>query len=127
MRLLVDRLGENDRVAIVVYAGAAGLVLPPTTADQREIILSAIDRLEAGGSTNGGEGIRLAYDTATEHFVKGGVNRVILCSDGDFNIGTTSQSELVDLVAKRAKSGVFLSVLGFGMGNYKDSTAEKLA
>lgn len=127
MRMFVDRLGENDRVAIVVYAGAAGLVLPPTTADQREIILSALDHLEAGGSTNGGEGIRLAYDTATEHFVKGGVNRVILCSDGDFNVGTTSQSELIDLVTQRAKSGVFLSVLGFGTGNYKDSTAEKLA
>ena len=127
MRLLVDRLGENDRIAIVVYAGAAGLVLPPTTANQRQIILSAIDNLEAGGSTNGGEGIRLAYDTATQHFVNGGVNRVILCSDGDFNVGTTSQSELIDLITQRAKSGVFLSVLGFGTGNYKDSMAEKLA
>ncbi|HEX6984116.1 MAG TPA: YfbK domain-containing protein, partial [Planctomycetaceae bacterium] len=127
MRMLVDRLGENDRVAIVVYAGAAGLVLPSTTADRREAILSAIDNLEAGGSTNGGQGIRLAYDVATENFVKGGVNRVILCTDGDFNVGTTSQSELVDLIEQRAKSGVFLSVLGFGMGNYKDSTMEKLA
>lgn len=127
MRMLVDRLGENDRVAIAVYAGAAGLVLPSTTADQREIIFSAIDRLEAGGSTNGGEGIRLAYDTATQHLVPGGVNRVILCTDGDFNVGTTSESELVDLIEAKAKSGVFLSVLGFGMGNYKDSMMEKLA
>lgn len=127
MRMLVDRLGENDRVAIAVYAGAAGLVLPSTTADQREIIFSAIDRLEAGGSTNGGEGIRLAYDTATHHLVPGGVNRVILCTDGDFNVGTTSESDLVDLIESKAKSGVFLSVLGFGMGNYKDSMMEKLA
>ena len=127
MRMLVDQLGENDRVAIVVYSGAAGLVLPSTTADQHEIILSAIDRLEAGGSTNGGEGIRLAYDVATENFVNSGINRVLLCTDGDFNVGTTSQSELVRLIEDRAKSGVFLSVLGFGMGNYKDSTVEKLA
>ncbi len=127
MRMLVDRLGENDRVAIVVYAGKSGLVLPSMTADQRQVILSAIDHLEAGGSTNGGEGIRLAYDTATQYLVAGGTNRVILCTDGDFNVGTTSESELVDLIEAKAKGGVFLSVAGFGRGNYNDSTMEKLA
>jgi Ca-activated chloride channel family protein len=127
MKLLVDRLGENDRVAIVVYAGSTGLALPSTTADDKTTILSALDRLDAGGSTNGGDGIRLAYNVALDHLVKGGVNRVVLCTDGDFNVGTTSQSELVSLIEDKAKSGVFLSVLGFGSGNYKDSTMEKLA
>jgi Ca-activated chloride channel family protein len=127
MRMLVERLGENDRVVIVVYAGASGLVLPSTGADDKARILSAFDRLEAGGSTNGGEGIRLAYAVALDHFIPGGTNRVILCTDGDFNVGTTNQSELVRLIEQQAKSGVFLSVLGFGMGNYKDSTMEKLA
>ncbi|QDT38933.1 vWA domain-containing protein [Stratiformator vulcanicus] len=127
MRMLIEKLGENDKVAIVVYASASGLVLPSTTADQREVIQAAIDRLSAGGSTNGGAGIQLAYDTAVANYMEGGVNRVILCTDGDFNVGTTSQSELVDLIEEKAKTGVFLSVLGFGMGNYKDSTMEKLA
>lgn len=127
MKMLVDRLGENDRVAIAVYAGASGLVLPSTSADQKSQILAALDRLEAGGSTNGGEGLELAYRTAVENFIPGGVNRVILCTDGDFNVGTTNQSELIQLIEAKAKSGVFLSVLGFGMGNYKDSTMEKLA
>jgi Ca-activated chloride channel family protein len=127
MRLLVDRLGEKDRVAIVVYAGASGLVLPSTSSDQKEKILAALDHLEAGGSTNGGSGIRLAYQTAVSHFISGGVNRVILATDGDFNVGTTNQGDLSRLIEENAKSGVFLSVLGFGMGNYKDSTLEKLA
>jgi len=127
MKLLIDGLGENDRVAIVVYAGAAGLVLPSTTADKKLPILSALENLAAGGSTAGGQGIQLAYRTATQNFIKGGTNRVILCTDGDFNIGSTSRSELVDLIEKEAKSGVFLSVLGFGMGNYKDSSMEQLA
>ncbi len=127
LRLMLDRLGENDRVAIVVYAGAAGLVLPSTTADRKETILAAIDNLQAGGSTNGAGGIRLAYDVATENFVKGGTNRIVLCTDGDFNVGPSSESELVNLIEGEAKRGVFLTVLGFGMGNYQDSKMEQLA
>jgi len=127
MRMLTERLDGDDRVSIVVYAGAAGLVLPSTAADDRQTILSAIERLEAGGSTAGGAGIKLAYATAREGFISGGVNRVILCSDGDFNVGVTNQSDLVELIEREAADGIFLTVLGFGMGNYKDSTLEKLA
>lgn len=127
MRLLVEKLSENDRVAMVVYAGASGLVLDSTTGDRKEVILSALDQLQAGGSTNGGQGIQLAYDVAVQHFIKGGTNRVILCTDGDFNVGVTNEGELTRLIESKAKSGVFLSVLGFGTGNYKDSTMEQLA
>ncbi len=127
MRLLVDQLDERDSVAIVVYAGAAGLVLEPTSGANRPAILGALERLSAGGSTNGSGGIALAYQTARANFADGGVNRVILCTDGDFNVGTTSEGELVRLIEEQAKSGVFLSVLGFGRGNLKDSTMEKLA
>ncbi|MCH8017350.1 MAG: DUF3520 domain-containing protein, partial [Acidobacteria bacterium] len=112
---------------IVVYAGASGLVLPSTSSDQKERILAALENLEAGGSTNGGSGIRLAYQIAVSHFISGGINRVILATDGDFNVGTTNQGDLTRLIEENAKSGVFLTVLGFGMGNYKDSTLEKLA
>jgi Ca-activated chloride channel homolog len=125
--LLVEQLGANDRVAIVVYAGAAGLVLPSTAADDDRTILGAMDRLKAGGSTHGSAGIHLAYETATDHFIEGGVNRVILATDGDFNVGTTSQAGLIELVEEKARTGIFLTVLGFGMGNYKDSTLENLA
>ena len=125
--LLVEKLTENDRVAIVVYAGASGLVLPSTSCDHKAKILAALENLEAGGSTNGASGIQLAYDTAIANFIKGGTNRVILATDGDFNVGVTNQGELTRLIEEKAKSGVFLSVLGFGMGNYKDSTLEKLA
>jgi Ca-activated chloride channel homolog len=125
--LLVEKLTENDRVAIVVYAGASGLVLPSTTCDHKAKILAALENLEAGGSTNGGSGIQLAYDTAIANLIKGGTNRVVLATDGDFNVGVTNQGELTRLIEEKAKSGVFLSVLGFGMGNYKDSTLEKLA
>ena len=125
--LLVENLREEDSVAIVVYAGASGLVLPSTSGAQRERIHSAIDRLRAGGSTNGGAGIQLAYQVAQQNFIKDGINRVILATDGDFNVGTTSQSELTRLIENKRESGVFLTVLGFGMGNYKDSTMEKLA
>jgi Ca-activated chloride channel homolog len=124
---LLETMGEKDTVSMVVYAGASGMVLPPTNASQRSVIFGALERLEAGGSTNGGEGIELAYRAAEQSFRKGGVNRVILATDGDFNVGTTSQSELVKLIEKKRDSGVFLTVLGFGMGNYKDSTLEKLA
>lgn len=127
LKLLVSQLGENDRVAIVVYAGASGLVLPSTTCDNRQTIFSAIDNLQAGGSTNGGAGIQLAYQTAVENFIAHGTNRVILCTDGDFNVGVTNQSDLIRLIEQKAQSKVFLTVLGFGMGNLKDSTLEKLA
>ena len=127
MRLLVEKLGENDRVAIVVYAGASGLALPSTTGDHKEQILRALENLQAGGSTNGAQGIELAYQTAAEHFIKGGVNRVILATDGDFNVGTTSEGDLVRLIQEKAKGGVFLSVLGVGDDNLNDSTMQKLA
>ena len=125
--MLADQLGENDRVSIVVYAGAAGLVLPATGGDNRPAIRAALDRLQAGGSTNGGAGIQLAYSVAREQFVKGGVNRVILCSDGDFNVGTTSPGELVRLTEENAKSGVYLTVLGFGIGNHNDALLEQIS
>ncbi|MFC1759578.1 VWA domain-containing protein, partial [Planctomycetota bacterium] len=127
MKLLVNQLGENDRVAITVYAGAAGKVLESTTADKQEEILAALDCLHAGGSTNGGAGIHLAYQTALDNFIKGGVNRVILCTDGDFNVGTTGTDELVQLAEENAKTGVFLSVFGFGMGNHNDSMLEQIS
>jgi Ca-activated chloride channel family protein len=127
MKVLVEQLSARDRVAIVVYAGNSGLVLPPTAGDRKGEILSALDRLEAGGSTNGGEGIRLAYKVAQESFIKGGSNRVILATDGDFNVGVTSEGDLVRLIEEKRRSGVFLSVLGFGTGNVKDSTMEQLA
>jgi len=127
LQRLVEQLGENDQVAIVVYAGASGLVLPSTSCLQKAEIMSAIDQLRAGGSTNGGAGIQLAYDIAAQNFIKKGTNRVILATDGDFNVGTVNEGELIRLIEAKAKSGVFLSVLGFGMGNLKDSTLEKLA
>jgi len=127
MRLLVEKLTETDRVAIVVYAGASGLALPSTTGDHKEQILSAIERLAPGGSTNGAEGIQLAYKIAADNFIKGGVNRVILATDGDFNVGVTSQGDLIRLIEEKAKTGVFLSVLGVGTDNLKDSTMQKLA
>jgi Ca-activated chloride channel family protein len=127
MRMLADVLTARDRVAIVVYAGASGLVLPSTPGDQKATIHRAIAELGAGGSTNGAAGIKLAYRTAREHFIKGGVNRVVLATDGDFNVGVTSQDELVRLIEEERASGVFLSVLGVGTGNLKDSMMEKLA
>jgi Ca-activated chloride channel family protein len=127
LQRLVEQLGENDQVAIVVYAAASGLVLPSTSCVRKAEIMSAIEQLRAGGSTNGGAGIQLAYDVASQHFIKKGTNRVILATDGDFNVGVASQGELVRLIEAKAKSGIFLSVLGFGMGNIKDSTLEQLA
>lgn len=127
MALLVDTLTERDRVAIVVYAGSSGLVLPSTPGDRKETIREALAALEAGGSTAGGAGITLAYKVAEENFVAGGINRVILATDGDFNVGITSQGDLVRLIEEKRESGIALSVLGFGMGNLKDSTMEKLA
>jgi Ca-activated chloride channel family protein len=127
LRLLVGKLRPDDRVAIVVYAGATGLALPSTPVRESAKILAALDALQADGSTNGAAGIQLAYDIAKANFVPGGVNRVVLATDGDFNVGVASESELTDLIAAKAKGGVFLSVLGFGMGNLKDSTLEQLA
>jgi len=126
-KLLVNQLRPSDRVAIVVYAGAAGTVLPSTPGNQTSTIKDALDNLQAGGSTAGGEGIKLAYKIAQDHFIKGGNNRVILASDGDFNVGVSSEGELQQLVEEKRKSGVYLSVLGFGMGNYKDNKMETLA
>jgi len=127
LRLLVDELSQDDRIAMVVYAGASGLVLPSTSCRSKGSIVSALEQLQSGGSTNGGAGIQLAYDTAVDNFIEGGVNRVILATDGDFNVGVTNQGDLVRLVEEKARSGVFLSVLGFGMGNLKDGTLESLA
>lgn len=127
MKLLVDQLREEDKVAMVVYAGAAGLVLPPTSGEEKTKIKDAIDRLESGGSTAGGAGIKLAYKTAKEYFVKGGNNRVILCTDGDFNVGESSDDAMERMIEEERKSGVFLTVLGYGMGNYQDAKMQKLA
>lgn len=127
MTMMVDKLDKNDKVSIVVYAGAAGLVLEPTTGNNKTDIIKALDRLKAGGSTNGAGGIELAYKTASQNFIKGGVNRVVLATDGDFNVGTTSREGLLDLIKKHADQNIYLSVLGFGMGNYKDGMMETLS
>ena len=127
MRMLVDTLRPEDKVAIVVYAGASGLVLPTTSGEDKGKIQAALERLSAGGSTNGAAGIQLAYNIASENFVRGGVNRVILATDGDFNVGVTSQSELTRMIEQKRERGIFLSVLGVGDDNLKDSTMEMLA
>ncbi|MDR1840122.1 MAG: VWA domain-containing protein [Treponema sp.] len=127
MAMLTDELGPQDRVAICVYAGAAGTVLEPTRGDDKDRIIDALRKLNAGGSTAGGAGIQLAYNLAEQNFNPAAVNRVILCTDGDFNVGITSRSELVDLIKEKADSGVYLTVLGFGMGNYRDGTLKQLA
>ena len=129
LQRLVEQLGENDRIAIVVYAGASGMVLPSTSCLNKAEIMSRIEQLHAGGSTNGGAGIQLAYDLATQNFINNGVNRVILATDGDFNVGVTGQDDLVKLIQAKAHAPkeVFLTVLGFGMDNLKDGTLEKLA
>jgi Ca-activated chloride channel family protein len=127
LAMLARNLTDNDRIALVVYAGAAGVVLPSTRGGDPTTILDALARLEAGGSTNGAQGLELAYQTAQQHFIKGGVNRVVLATDGDFNVGVTNQGDLIRMIEKNRESGVTLSVLGYGMGNTKDSTMEKLA
>lgn len=127
LQVLVEQLSARDRISIVVYAGTSGLVLPSTSGDRKSDITHALNNLEAGGSTNGGDGIRLAYRVAQENFIRGGTNRVILATDGDFNVGTTSESELVSLIEEKRRGGVFLSVLGFGAGNLNDSAMESLA
>jgi Ca-activated chloride channel homolog len=126
LAVLSKQMKKQDRISIVAYAGSAGLVLPPTPGDQRETILGALDRMHAGGSTNGGDGLRLAYHVAEQTFIKGGANRVIIGTDGDFNVGVTG-ADLIRLIETRRDTGIFLTVLGFGMGNLKDATMEKLA
>lgn len=126
-KLLVDQLRPNDRVAIVVYAGAAGEVLPSTSGSEKKKIIEALENLEAGGSTAGGAGIKLAYAIAKKYYQDGGNNRVILATDGDFNVGESSNASMERLIEEKREEGVFLTVLGFGMGNYKDSKMETLA
>ncbi len=127
LRQIVPKLRHRDRVAIVTYAGSAGVALPSTPGDRHALILSAIDRMQPGGSTNGQAGIELAYALAREGFIKGGVNRVILATDGDFNVGQTGIKALTDEIANQRRSGVALSTLGFGSGNYNDAMAVRLA
>ncbi len=127
LRLLTDNLREQDKVAIVVYAGNSGLVLPSTSGENKQAIKDALNKLSAGGSTAGGAGINLAYKVASDNFIKGGNNRIILATDGDFNVGSSSDADMQTLIEEKRKSGVFLTVLGFGMGNYKDSKMEVLA
>jgi Ca-activated chloride channel family protein len=127
LAMLVEELTENDSVAIVTYAGDAGVKLPATSGDQKGKILAVIESLSTGGSTHGSAGINLAYEQAAERFVPGGVNRVILTTDGDLNVGVTSDEALVDLIKQRAAGGTFLTVLGFGEGNLQDAKMEKIA
>ncbi|MBB1310626.1 VWA domain-containing protein [Pseudoalteromonas sp. SR41-8] len=127
LTMLTKQLDENDSVAIVVYAGAAGVVLPATKGNDQQTISAALDKLAAGGSTNGEQGIELAYQIAAENFKKGGINRVILATDGDFNVGTQSIDKLKELVASKRKTGIALTTLGFGQGNYNDGLMEQLA
>ncbi|MDA7937978.1 VWA domain-containing protein [Pirellulales bacterium] len=127
LKMLVRELSANDRISLVTYAGQAGLKLPPTPGDDKETILEAIDSLSSGGSTHGSAGIELAYEQATENFVEGGANRVLLATDGDLNVGITSDDALESLIRRKAKSGVFLTVLGFGEGNLQDATMEQIA
>jgi Ca-activated chloride channel family protein len=126
-KLLVDQLRPQDRIAIIVYAGRSGLVLPSTSGNQKERIITVLNSLSAGGSTAGGEGIQLAYRVARENFIPGGNNRVILATDGDFNVGISSNAELEEMIAEKSRENIFLSVLGYGMGNYQDSKMQKLA
>ena len=127
LKLLTNNLRSKDRVSIVVYAGAAGVVLPSTSGSNKQKIFDALNALEAGGSTAGGEGIELAYQIAQKNFIKSGNNRIILCTDGDFNVGISSEKELENLIEEKRKTGVYLTVLGYGMGNYKDSKLQVLS
>ncbi|MGI9284502.1 MAG: vWA domain-containing protein [Pseudomonadales bacterium] len=127
LRLLVNQMQAQDRIAIVVYAGAAGMVLDSTTADQKAKIMAAIDGLQAGGSTNGGAGIRLAYNLAQQHLIKDGINRVLIASDGDMNVGTTNLEALKNLIEEKRRSAIALTTLGFGTGNYNYALMEQLA
>ena len=126
-KLLVQQLRDEDRVAIVVYAGSSGLVLPSTRGDQKDVIMNSLEQLQAGGSTAGAAGLELAYKVASENFMENGNNRIILATDGDFNVGQSSNAEMERLIEKEREKGIFISVLGFGMGNYKDDKMEIIA
>lgn len=127
LKILTKQLRKDDKISIVVYAGAAGLVLPPTSGNDKVKIIASLENLKAGGSTAGGEGIKLAYQVAEENFIKGGNNRVIIATDGDFNVGVSSDSDMISLIEEKRENDVFLTCLGYGMGNFKDSKLEKLA
>lgn len=127
LKMLASQLGNQDKISIVAYAGAAGLVLPPTPASNRESITAALDNLQSGGSTAGGEGIKLAYKIAKENLIINGNNRVILATDGDFNVGVSSTSEMIRLIEEKRQSGIYLTITGFGMGNYKDGRMEQIS
>jgi len=127
LTILVGQLDAHDSISMVVYAGASGVVLPPTHGDKKADILAALQQLQAGGSTNGAAGIRLAYQLAQQNFIENGVNRVILATDGDFNVGLASTEELIDLIQRKRKAGIALTTLGFGSGNYNDHLLEQLA
>ena len=127
MRLLLGQLGESDRIAIVSYAGSAGLVLDSTPASDSDTVMQGLQQLQAGGSTNGGQGLQLAYQVARDHFIPGGTNRVLLCTDGDFNVGMTGTDQMVRLVEQQSKDGIDLTVLGFGMGNLNDAMLEQIS
>ncbi|TWU37151.1 vWA domain-containing protein [Novipirellula artificiosorum] len=127
LQLLVPQLSGKDRIAIVAYAGSAGLVLDSTPANQTATLMSALDRLQSGGSTNGGQGLQLAYQVARDHFVAGGTNRVMLCTDGDFNVGASGTDELVRMIKDASRGGIDLTVLGFGMGNFNDAMLEQVS
>jgi Ca-activated chloride channel family protein len=127
LQMMLPQLGADDRVAIVVYAGSAGLVLDSTPATEQQTILSALNNLKAGGSTNGGEGLALAYAVARDHFIDGGTNRILLCTDGDFNVGMTGTDQMVRMVEEQSKGGIDLTVLGFGMGNLNDAMLEQIS
>lgn len=126
-KLLVNQLDDRDYVSIVVYAGASGVVLEPTPGSEQSTIFNALDQLQAGGSTAGAEGLELAYKTAQKHFLKEGNNRIILATDGDFNVSPSSDAQMQRMIEEKREAGIFLSVLGFGMGNYKDSKMEAIA
>ncbi|MGD2084615.1 MAG: von Willebrand factor type A domain-containing protein [Candidatus Aminicenantes bacterium] len=127
LKLLLEKLDDRDKVAIVAYAGSAGLVLPSTPASKKENIINALEQLRAGGSTAGGAGIKLAYQVAKENLITNGNNRVILCTDGDFNVGVSSTGDLVRLIEEKRKDDIYLTICGFGMGNYKDSRMEQIS
>jgi Ca-activated chloride channel family protein len=127
LKLMLDELDDRDKIAIVAYAGSAGLVLPSTPASQKEAIIESLNQLHAGGSTAGGQGIKLAYQVAKESLIKNGNNRVILCTDGDFNVGVSSSGDLVRLIEEKRKDDIYLTICGFGMGNYKDSRMEEIS
>ena len=126
-KLLLEELSEKDKVAIVVYAGSEGLALPATAASEKKKIIQALENLKAGGSTAGGAGIELAYKIAEENLIRGGNNRIILCTDGDFNVGISSTDELVKMVEEKRKKDIYLTICGFGMGNYKDNRMKEIA